>query len=324
MATSKRSSSFPGKSIVVGVDAEGLSDHAVRLGFDLGRRLSVPVHMVHAVPEVPDIWPGIDPAQSTALSAELLDGARKTITRRVKAAAGARAGGSTRSAGRGRSATAVAAPKEWVRIVEGHPAKVLIEEARLRKAGLVVLGPHRKKKLFDLSNTVRAVLARSSVPVWSQSLAARPIRRILAGIDLSHESLSALTIACALAKAFDASVLGVHFFDAKKLSMYVAPDPINYAAPLPIDEMLRAEKARFEKAMKRFDWMGVAHKTEMAEGEPEQGLLDRSSRADLVVLGTHGRTGLASVVLGSVAYAVLKRSKKPVVVVPHPKRKFKL
>jgi len=69
-------------------------------------------------------------------------------------------------------------------------------------------------------------------------------------------------------------------------------------------------------------WRGVAHTSTFADGAPTEKILELSEAADLVVMGTHGRTGLASVLLGNVAYGVLKRSEKPVLALRHPERSF--
>ena len=49
----------------------------------------------------------------------------------------------------------------------------------------------------------------------------------------------------------------------------------------------------------------------------------QDQNADLIVLGTHGRTGLAHVLMGSVAERVVQKAPCPVLTVRHPDRKFK-
>ena len=90
------------------------------------------------------------------------------------------------------------------------------------------------------------------------------------------------------------------------------------------EAIIRSDRENFESTMKAFDWQGVPHETEFLETFPVETLLEQSKAADLLVLGTHGRTGLASVVLGGVAYSVLKRSTKPTLAVPRAGRSFKI
>jgi nucleotide-binding universal stress UspA family protein len=61
----------------------------------------------------------------------------------------------------------------------------------------------------------------------------------------------------------------------------------------------------------------VETRTSVELGTPETNIVDRAraSRADLIVLTTHGRTGLAHVLLGSVAERVVRHAECPVVTV---------
>jgi nucleotide-binding universal stress UspA family protein len=58
---------------------------------------------------------------------------------------------------------------------------------------------------------------------------------------------------------------------------------------------------------------------DIVEGSPVDAILDRArqERADLIVMGTHGRTGLSRLLVGSVAEGVLRHAPCPVVVVPY-------
>ena len=62
---------------------------------------------------------------------------------------------------------------------------------------------------------------------------------------------------------------------------------------------------------------------EFGDEVPET-IIDAASRlgADAIAMGTHGRTGFAAALLGSVAYSVLKHATKPVLVVRDPHRAF--
>jgi nucleotide-binding universal stress UspA family protein len=54
------------------------------------------------------------------------------------------------------------------------------------------------------------------------------------------------------------------------------------------------------------------------DGEPVAAILEKGKSADLVVMGTHGRTGLSRFLMGSVAYGALKHTTAPMLVVPSP------
>jgi nucleotide-binding universal stress UspA family protein len=58
------------------------------------------------------------------------------------------------------------------------------------------------------------------------------------------------------------------------------------------------------------------------EGDSVDVILEEARPTDLIVVGSHGRTGLSHSVLGSVAYSVLKRADEPVLAVRDPARRF--
>ena len=310
--------------ILVGVGDTPHSDQAVRMADELGRRLRLEVRRVHAVPPLPHPWPGLDPARSEAFTVELLDRARTTVEERIRSIAASDRSGTVGGAvdAKGRRGGAAVAESALVDVVPGHPAEVLLAEARRRKAGLLVLGAHAKRSFVDFGNTHRAVYAKSAIPVWVQPGPVAPIRRILAAVDLSEDSLDALGAACVLARAFGAEVRAVECYHVSAVAV-AAPSSWGMIE-FPYADVERAERERFVKAMEDFDWQGARHTIEFLEAPPVDGLLERIGDADLVVLGTHGRTGLASVVLGGVAYAILKRSKKPTLAVPHAARSFRI
>lgn len=321
MTRAKQGKSNLPKYFVVGVDDAGLSDHAVEMGLQLGPRLGARVDLVHAVPVPPDLWPGMDPARSTAFSSALLTREMKRVQDHV--AGLARPSGEVSVDRGGGGATAVTAPRveESVRVIPGAPAKVLLERVHGRRAAWIMLGAHRKRELFDFGSTLRAVFAKSTVPVWVQAHSPRPIELILAPVDLSADSLAALTLACSLAKVVHARVLALHIFS---IGTYAAAGGGGYEPwmDFPIDEVRLSERARFDREMESFDWGGIDHATEFVDGEAAETILERARNADLVVLGTHGRTGLTSVVLGGTAYAVLKRSPTAVLAAPRRQRRF--
>lgn len=314
-----------GEGILVGVDDRPIAEHVVLMGEELGRRLALEVHRVNAVPRLPAPWPGLDPARSDALTVELLDRARRAVEGRVRTILAPSAKQAFDGAGdAGRRGGAAVAEAALVDLVEGYPAEALLLEARRRKAGLLVLGAHEKRHLVDFGNTLRAIYAKSRIPVWVQPGPIAPIRRILAAVDLSEDSLRALGAACLLARAFDAEVRAVECFHVSSVAFAGQIDSSWAMIDFPYAEVARAERERFVKAMETFDWQGVRHTLEFVEAPVVDGLLEQVGETDLVVLGTHGRTGLASVVLGGVAYSVLKRSTKPTLAVPRTDRVFRM
>ena len=85
-----------------------------------------------------------------------------------------------------------------------------------------------------------------------------------------------------------------------------------------IHDEIRSRLEQFrEQELREADAAPVTE-VRVVEDRPANAILEQaeSCGADLIVMGTHGRTGVSELVLGSVAYKVIQRSKRPVLLVP--------
>ncbi|MBI2898127.1 MAG: universal stress protein [Deltaproteobacteria bacterium] len=130
----------------------------------------------------------------------------------------------------------------------------------------------------------------------------RIIRSILAPVDFSEPSRSALDFALQLARRFDASLTILHVYEAP--SGTDEHERVGQAARDAV-EGLRTELSRAD----------VLVQAVAAVGSPADQILDwaRAHGFDLIVMGTHGRRGLGHLVLGSVAEHVVRSAPCPVV-----------
>jgi nucleotide-binding universal stress UspA family protein len=144
----------------------------------------------------------------------------------------------------------------------------------------------------------------------------RSWKRILVPTDFSDPSTDALATAIAFAKLSEATLDLVH---VAVEANYVLPPPVD-VAPVAIDmsnimarisESLAAEEARVREA-------GIACETAVLVGRPEAEIVARATEkhAQLIVMGTHGRSGLAHALLGSIAERVVQHAPCPVLIVP--------
>jgi len=140
----------------------------------------------------------------------------------------------------------------------------------------------------------------------------RPIRRILYASDFSRASKAAFARACALARANRAELTLVH----------VCSRAIPYVQEAALRDQLRAAmraeaRKQLEALVAKARTASVRANALLLDGWPAEGILRaaRSRRPDLVVIGTHGRTGLARAFLGSVAARVIATARCPVLTV---------
>ena len=141
------------------------------------------------------------------------------------------------------------------------------------------------------------------------------LRRILHPTDFSTASSRAYRHALELAKGSRAELLLVHV-----LAPLVLPSD-GYVSPKVYDEMNAAAQAEGRKHLdalvKKARQAGVRVRGLLLEGLPHERIAQaaRSAKADVVVVGTHGRTGFSRFFLGSVASRVLAVSPCPVLTV---------
>jgi universal stress protein A len=141
-------------------------------------------------------------------------------------------------------------------------------------------------------------------------------RRILHPTDFSRASAPARRRATALAKACRAPLVLLHVMTPP--SPFVGEDtlPSSYMDLLTLAR--RSAKRRLAAALARVKRERVRAKAVFVEGLPASEILRaaRRERADLIVMGTHGRTGISRVFLGSVAERVVRESRCAVLTVP--------
>jgi nucleotide-binding universal stress UspA family protein len=143
------------------------------------------------------------------------------------------------------------------------------------------------------------------------------VRRILVPTDFSEPAGEALEVAIAFARKFGARLT---LMNAQELPTYAFPDAIMPVTPEIIGELERTARAELERLAEHARSSGV-HADVRAVVGPHDGEILRAAEeleADLVIMGTHGRTGLRHVILGSVAERVVRRAPCPVLTVrPH-------
>ena len=151
------------------------------------------------------------------------------------------------------------------------------------------------------------------------------INKILAPTDLSNLSLVGLRYAFNLARALNAEVIVYHVVDANELMHYSGyqrhsggTDPTLHP---PSDALEAAKSALVNFLDKNLgDLLPLVETKERVEmGAPDKNIVERAQadKVDLIVISTHGRTGLSHMLLGSVTERVVRTAPCPVVSI-HP------
>jgi nucleotide-binding universal stress UspA family protein len=143
------------------------------------------------------------------------------------------------------------------------------------------------------------------------------IRRILCPIDFSDHSRRALDHAVAIARWYEAKVTALHVFSPAAVAAF-GPGPVVFE-PIVLTAVDRDQLLADIKAFAEAEGApGITIDAAVREGNTAGEILEQaaSMKADLLVIGTHGRSGFERLVLGSVAEKVLRKAPCPVLTVP--------
>lgn len=145
-----------------------------------------------------------------------------------------------------------------------------------------------------------------------------PVKRIVVGVDFSDGGDAAMEEAFGLAMAFNAVVDLVH---ASEPGLAVAPPILGSMALVDGAAFYRQIDEGLTTRAQRASARGLVCQTNSLSGFPAREIVRHAEKtgADLIVVGTHGRTGIEHVVLGSVAERIVQRASCPVLVVPRRK-----
>ena len=145
----------------------------------------------------------------------------------------------------------------------------------------------------------------------------RICNRILVATDFSHTADAALAYATTLASALQSTIHLVHVLEDPLVPASVGAS--DEFTPMPV-EMPDEVRQRAEEALRARLGNAVGG-TEVRTGAMAAAAIVAVARergADLIVMGTHGRRGLAHLLLGSVAERVVRTAECPVLTVRHP------
>lgn len=280
--------SFKGP-VMVATDLEPDADEAVRQADTLAKREGQPLHACHVLPEVLRVR-ALFPQLHQPEAAELLALERRAgdeVARRVEELTG-RFGEEC---------------PIW--IDTGSPHGGILRQAERVGAGLIVLGPGPTAPRVVRGATVPVLVARPSPPGG-----------VLGASDLSDPSRPALAAAAAEAARRAVALTLFHSVDVPLVDSAIGLMGPAFPAVTPaIMEDLRNHGRGELLAFCRRS--GVNAECVVKDGRPAAAILEeaRASRSGLIVVATHGSTGLARLALGSVAEAVLADAPCSVLVV---------
>jgi nucleotide-binding universal stress UspA family protein len=281
------------RKILVATDLSARSDRAIRRATILAKKFQASLHLLHVVD---DDRPGriVDPERATALA--VLDEQARSL--------------------RGLDGVDCTAG-----VALGRLAEEIVKGTQQVAADLVIVGSHRHRALQDvfIGTTAERTIRVSRQPLLvANGVPANLYRHVLAAVDFSDCSADALRAIASLGLDKDVTVSVLHVFDAPSLRhMSLAS-----ASSEDIRHYIAREEADAARELASFVQRTVAFPARRVVKLKETtfphaiSLAAEEASADLIVVGTHGRTGIANFLLGSVAQGVLHAADRDVLAIP--------
>lgn len=185
---------------------------------------------------------------------------------------------------------------------DADPARAITEAAEKLRADVIVMGRRGRRGLarWKLGHATEKVVGLAPCPVLVVPRSARMWqRRILLATDGSRYGDAA-------------AVIAGHIAQLCRLPLTAL------SATLPSHDGERRREAQdaVERVRQALAEQGLRVDGRLAEGRPDQAIVETATResADLIVMGSHGRTGLDRILMGSISERVLNQSNCPVLV----------
>jgi nucleotide-binding universal stress UspA family protein len=194
----------------------------------------------------------------------------------------------------------------------GHPAEQILDAAAAEGATMIAMSTHGRSGFsrFVFGSVAEKVLRASPIPILvvrsfphaeisRGRLEELPFRRILVPLDGSEASSSVIPLVLSFARPLDAHVTLLHVEEA---------DPLAPHWPPAEEAVLRAEQSLKEAC--------IPSVRDNRRGDPASEILRAAEErsTDVIVIGTHGRSGPSRWVFGSVTEKVLRASALPMII----------
>lgn len=196
-------------------------------------------------------------------------------------------------------------------------SEVILAYAEEIDADLIVMGTHGRRgpaRLF-LGSVAEAVIRHSDCPVLtvrssSDGHELEPAKKILVPVDFSESSKLSLRYAEALAHVHHAALEIVYVVEQIPYPYFYVPAEDDVLT----ERTRQAGEALGELAVETLT-SSIAYETTVLSGRAATEIVERAKTADLLVIGTHGLTGVERLLVGSTAEQVIREADCPVFVV---------
>jgi nucleotide-binding universal stress UspA family protein len=298
------------RSVLVPLDGSVFGEHALPFALSIARRAGVPLELAHIYVPPPVVYAETWPLVESTLEPRLREQGKAYLEGVV------------------RRLTDIAPVEVTSAMLEGPVAEALQERVQVSGAGLIAMTTHGRGTLsrFWLGSVADRLVRRAPVPVLLVHPQAEPpdlgseplLKRILIPLDGSPLAEQALEPALDLGRLMNADFILLRIVEPMYVvhygSMAYAFEDVDLTV---VEELQRAAKVYLDATAKRLREQGFQVETRVITcASPASAIQEEAEGADvkLVVLATHGRSGLSRALLGSVADKVVRGAHLPVMV----------
>jgi nucleotide-binding universal stress UspA family protein len=277
-------------TILVAHDFSGHADAALQRAVDLARATKAKIHLLHAY-----AWPVRSVmAEEAAVPAEVWNAVRDGTLEQLE---------------RIRRRVSEQGVEASVEVSSMFPVEAILAAAERTGADLIALGTRGRTGLKHvvLGSIAERVVRLAPRPVLTVKEGDRgaALRRIVVATDFSAPAERACEVGVSLAEQFGAELHLVHAFDIPVAVI------VPYEVPVPptlVHEAREAARKKLDAALGGIRAQGVEATGHLSEAAAAPAIVGAAAdlQADLIVIGTHGHTGLRHVLLGSVAERTLR------------------
>jgi len=213
-------------------------------------------------------------------------------------------------------------------VARGRPFVEIVRLARSQEFDLVVMGTHGRKGIEHLllgSNAEKVVRKAPCSVLTVRHTEGRkdspfPAKTILAPTDFSLTSERAMSMTIRLAQRYSSRIILLHVFGDLKIQ-----EAIQWTEYIPTGQteldlengIMNRAKEELDSFVSKFPIGDIQVEKRVLSEVPHQGIIETATKenVDLIVMGTHGRSGLNHLLMGSVAEKVVRASPCPVLTV---------
>lgn len=211
----------------------------------------------------------------------------------------------------------------------GKPFLEIIQVAKEENVDLLAIGTHGRAGMdrIILGSVAERIARKARCPVMVvRGKKYVGFKRIIVPIDLSDCSRIALEYAVATARAHKSKLTILHVYEKSFVEPYVNAANSEEKADEIMKEIERVNEVKYEEFLETVDLSGVEYEKLLKKGIPETDIAEiaMEQQANLIVMGTHGRSGIKHILIGSTAEEVVRTVHCDIIVVKPEKFKFSM